>query len=115
MFAWALLALLILQFIAALVWRESSSAFLAPGTFIAVLATFIAVAVLYALLAFRLRCPQCARRFLVETLGPKHRDARTCLGMDHWATAVVDVLRHGQCVCMYCGTRINVVAHGRAI
>jgi len=74
---------------------------------ISVFFLFLVVALSYALIAYGLRCPSCGRRFLLESAGAKHSNARRTFGMDHWASAIVDVFRKGHCLCMYCGAKIR--------
>ena len=62
----------------------------------------------FALAAFFTRCPECHRKFLVQTYQGKIFGARTGFGLDLWASAVIDILRWGSCSCMYCGRRISV-------
>ena len=104
--SWALLALLIVQFAAAYVYSENTSWFLSGDAFILILFCFIALAATYLVLALSLQCEACGRRFLVEDLGPKHPSATRLLGMDRWASAILGILRRGQCTCMYCGAHI---------
>jgi DNA-directed RNA polymerase subunit RPC12/RpoP len=72
------------------------------------LVSIIVTVCCYFLLALNLRCPACNRRFLLQTIGVKHPSARTILGMDHWASNVIDVVRTAELTCMYCGERYLV-------
>jgi hypothetical protein len=69
----------------------------------AVLWIFVVSALFYTGLAFLLKCPSCNRRFLVESLDQKHRNAHKLKGLDHWATTVIDIGRNKRFTCMYCG------------
>lgn len=57
---------------------------------------FVVTVCCYLILALRLYCPSCNRRFLLQTLGPKHPLARKILGMDYWATNAIDVIMHAE-------------------
>ena len=69
---------------------------------------FVVTVCCYLALALRLYCPSCNRRFLLQTLGPKHPLARKILGMDYWATNAIDVIMHAEFTCMFCGEKCNV-------
>jgi hypothetical protein len=69
---------------------------------------FVATVCCYHILALRLYCPSCKRRFLLQTLGPKHPLARRILGMDYWATNAIDVIMHAEFTCMFCGEKCTV-------
>ncbi len=69
---------------------------------------FVVTVCCYLILALRLYCPSCKRRFLLQTLGPKHPLARKILGMDYWATNAIDVIMHAEFTCMFCGEKCTV-------
>jgi hypothetical protein len=109
-------AVLAACYLIALAWIE----FLAFGVFFVLsaidtssifestLIIFVATVCCYLILALRLYCPSCKRRFLLQTLGPKHPLARRILGMDYWATNAIDVIMHAEFTCMFCGEKCNV-------
>jgi hypothetical protein len=101
--AWCLLAVLVIWLILAYLPSLRGAWFLEGSVFMGILSIFITFAIIYAFLAFTFRCQSCGKRFFVESFGTKHRDARRIWGMDHWASAVIDVLRRGECTCMGCG------------
>jgi hypothetical protein len=106
--AWALLLVLIAYFALSAFSPLRATWPANDLVFVILLCLFLASALAYCFLALSLRCPSCGRRFLVEWLGPKHPNARRLFGMDHWASAIVDVLRRGHCSCMHCGSTISV-------
>jgi hypothetical protein len=106
--AWALLLVLIVHFALSAFSPLRATWPANDLVFATLLCLFLVSALVYCLLALSLRCPSCGRRFLVEWFGPKHPNAHRLSGMDHWASAVVDVLRRGYCSCMHCGTTIRV-------
>lgn len=55
-----------------------------------------------------LKCPNCDKRFLMETLGIKHRNAKHLYHLDYWASTVIDVIFNKQFTCMYCGKTVNL-------
>jgi len=57
----------------------------------------------YLFFAFTLRCENCGERLFLERNKTKHPTAKKIKGLDYWASAVIDVLRHRQLTCMYCG------------
>jgi hypothetical protein len=57
----------------------------------------------YLFFAFTLRCESCGERLFIERNKIKHPTAKKIKGLDYWASAVIDVLRHRQLTCMYCG------------
>ena len=65
----------------------------------------ILAALVYLAFAIYLKCPVCARRFLIETYEPKSPKARTKWKMDYWAFVVIDVLLRRSFICMYCGEK----------
>jgi hypothetical protein len=67
------------------------------------LGILVVVLVVYIGLAFVLRCPNCSKRLLVESMGPKHPVARKEKHLDYWGTIVWSVVRHQQFACMHCG------------
>jgi hypothetical protein len=72
------------------------------------LVIFVVTVCCYLILALRLYCPSCKRRFLLQTLGPKYPLARRILGMDYWATNAIDVIMHAEFTCMFCGEKCTV-------
>ena len=106
--AWCVLALLIVQLILGQFQAVRGAWFLEASIFVSLLSALIVLGVFYALLAFSLRCQACGKRFYVEAPGPKDSNARRIFGMDHWASAVIDILRRGKCTCMYCGALVRV-------
>jgi predicted DNA repair protein MutK len=71
--------------------------------FIVFLVALIFTVAIYVGVALSIRCSSCGRRMLIETLGAKHPKAKKVLGLDHWASNVVNVIRVGRFNCMYCG------------
>ena len=69
---------------------------------------FFPGAILYFVLAFFFRCPACGRLVLVQTFRPLHPAARKISGLAGWSAIVLDVLKHAQFTCMYCGARCEV-------
>jgi hypothetical protein len=67
------------------------------------LGTLMVVLAVYFGLAFVLRCPNCSKRFLVESPGQKHPAARKAEYLNHWGTIVWSVVRHQEFTCMHCG------------
>lgn len=65
----------------------------------------------YLFFAFALRCENCGRHLFVERNEAKHPTAKKLRGLDYWASAVIDVMRHRQLTCMYCGERY-FLGHG---
>jgi hypothetical protein len=76
--------------------------------YLVVLSAFVVLMAAYIGLAFTLRCPGCTRRFLVESRGGKHPAARKAQHLGHWGTVVLDIIRHRQFTCMYCGALCRV-------
>jgi len=104
--AWALLLVVIVHFILSVISPLRAVWGINDLVFISVLCLFLVFALSYVLVAYGLQCPSCGRRFLVQGIGAKHSNASRIFGMDHWASAIVDVVRRGQCICMYCGAKI---------
>jgi len=102
--SWAALLIVVILLIAGLVTRrpELSTPFM-PG-----LGLLACTVVLYVVIALPLKCIQCGRRFLFETLGAKAPQARRRGRLDYWATAVIDVMLRRRVTCMYCGTEHRV-------
>lgn len=73
-----------------------------------VLGSFVVLMAAYMGLAFSLRCPACRRRFLVESRGATHPEARKAQPLSRWGTMVLDIIRHRQFTCMYCGILYRV-------
>jgi hypothetical protein len=106
--AWCALALLIVQIILGQFPALRGIWILEAPAFLASLSSLVILAVVYAWFALTLRCQSCGKRFFVEFSGAMHPDSRRIWGMDHWASAVVDVLRRGECTCMSCGALVRV-------
>ena len=105
---WCLLGVLIFQFaLAQLQSLRGTWPFVASVT-TALLVAVVALGLTYLALAVSIRCQSCGKRLLVEMRGDKHPRASRVWGMDHWASAIVNVLRQGQCTCMYCGSVTKV-------
>ena len=102
--AWAEIAVFIVFFLISAI--GSSETLAGPAT--VALMCLIPTASCYFALALLLHCPYCNRRFLLQTLGKKHPSARTVLGMDYWATTVIDVITRAEVTCMYCGEKCLV-------
>lgn len=66
----------------------------------------------YLYLAYVLRCSSCGARFFINTGRAKHPAARKAKYGDYWGTLVLDILRHGHFVCVYCGTFFHVHDEG---
>lgn len=108
--AWCVLAVLILQFgLAQFQSLRGTWPFVGQVT-LALLVAVVAFALSYLALAISIRCQSCGKRLFVEMPGPKYSEASRVLGMDHWASMVVNVVRQGQCACMYCGSITRVRA-----
>jgi hypothetical protein len=75
---------------------------------IALIASFCCFAAAYIALAVSLRCQACGKRLFVETFSPAHPRASRVWGMNHWASCLVHIVRHGQCNCMHCGSLVTV-------
>jgi DNA-directed RNA polymerase subunit RPC12/RpoP len=73
-----------------------------------VLGPFVFLMAAYIGLAFTLRCPACRRRFLVESRGSKHPEARKAQPFSHYSTMVLDIIGHRRFTCMYCGILCRV-------
>jgi len=71
---------------------------------IASFALLMLAGLVYTLLAFGARCPECADYVFVEKPGEKHPAARKRRYLNHWATVVIDILSRREFTCMYCGT-----------
>jgi hypothetical protein len=67
------------------------------------LGTLMVVLAVYFGLAFVLRCPNCSKRFLVESTGQKDPAARKAKHVNHCGTILWSVVRHQGFTCMHCG------------
>ena len=77
---------------------------------IVIFGIFMLLATIGTVTSFKHRCPNCKRRFLIQTPGPKHAAARKLGSLDSWATVIIDVLFNNYFVCMYCGEKYNMKA-----
>lgn len=102
--AWLEVIVLIGLFVGQMVTKLSTL----NDAFAIVVGALIVTSAIYFVLAFRLRCPNCSRRFLLEDFKTKHQDADRVLGLAHWASSVIRVLGRKRFACMYCGTRYDV-------
>jgi DNA-directed RNA polymerase subunit RPC12/RpoP len=68
------------------------------------LAAFAVVMTVYLGLALVLKCPDCGKRFLIESTEPKHPAARRAKHFDHWGTLVLSIMRNREFTCMHCGS-----------
>ena len=106
--AWCALAFLIAQFaLAQLQSLHGAWPFEASVT-ATLLALLVGLGIAYLAFAISIRCQSCGKRLFLEVPGPKHPRASRVWGMDRWASSVVNVLRQGQCTCMYCGSVTRV-------
>ena len=76
--------------------------------FLSALAVLVITVAIYILTALPLKCVQCNRRLMFETVGLKSPNAAKRRYLDHWASAVIDVAFRRRLVCMYCGTEHRV-------
>jgi hypothetical protein len=106
--AWCVLAVLIAWLVASQFPPLRGAWFLEGAVFMGILFALFSLAIAYGCLALTLRCQSCGKRFFVEFPSKRHPGARRVWGMDHWATAVMDVLRRGECTCMGCGQPVRV-------
>lgn len=104
MIAWVTLAVFALLFI---LYASDNSEILNTA-FKTTLIVVVIAALSYVLLALRLHCPACNRRFLLQTPGPKHPSVRSLIGLDYWATSAMEVVLRGMFTCMYCGEKCIV-------
>ena len=105
--AWGFLGALMIQIGVAQFASTRESWLLGSDAAGGVLALFLAFGGAYAVEAWSIKCPNCGGRLLVERFGPKHPAAMRIWAMDHWASAVVSILRKGQCTCMHCGALVR--------
>ncbi|SRR6266436_8255915 len=106
--AWCVLAFLVAQFSLAQIQALRGTWPFEASVTAVLLAVFVGLAIAYLAFAIIIRCEFCGKRLFLEVPGPKHPRASRVWGMDHWASSVVNVLRHGQCTCMYCGSVAKV-------
>jgi|RhiMethySRZTD1v2_1073278.scaffolds.fasta_scaffold124939_1 hypothetical protein len=102
--AWCSLAFLILQFALAHFQALNGTWPFVASVTTALLVAVVALGLTYVALAVSIQCQSCGKRLFVEMRGEKRPRASRVWGMDHWASAIVNVLRQGQCTCMYCGS-----------
>lgn len=113
--AWATLALFIILFGLAQ-FQSLRGTWLFEASIVAVVLTaFVCFGAAFIVLAVPIRCQACGKRLFVETSAPKHPRASRVFGMDHWASSVVNIVRHSQCNCMNCGSLIRVASDQSAI
>ena len=103
--AWVLLVLCVLVF--------AYGAFTSAGRnlgelFVWCIGALVVVAGIYIVFAFQVRCAKCGKRVFVEGGGTKHVHAKRIVGLDHWASVVIDVARSRELTCMHCGQRYTV-------
>src|ERR1051325_2951544 len=102
------LAFLILQFALAHFQALNGTWPFVASVTIALLVAVVALGLTYVALAVSIRCQSCGKRLFVEIRGEKRPRASRVWGMDRWACAIPNVLRQGQCTCMYCGSVTKV-------
>lgn len=100
--SWLLLGITIILFLFGFIYNDLLQ------TIISVFGLFVAMTAIGVLSSLVHKCPNCNRRFLIETPGEKHESARKLGVLDHWATVVVDVLSNNYFVCMYCGEKCDL-------
>ena len=64
---------------------------------------WLLLSLVYILLAFGFHCPNCDKRFLVQTSKEKHPNARKFRLLNYWSTSIINVLFDNKFTCMYCG------------
>ncbi len=102
--SWVELGTIVVLLVLGLVTRKPTL-----GTpFMLAVGLFLGTVAVYVLIALPIRCTTCSRRLLVETLGPKAKNAHKRGQLDYWATSVVDALLSQVVTCMYCGAKFRL-------
>jgi hypothetical protein len=78
--------------------------------FVLALAILMSCGFLVIVVESTFRCDHCNRRFMIEGSGSKHPRAHRRGTMNHWGSAVIDILRERTFTCMYCGQLFRIRA-----
>ena len=95
--SWLLLLFCILLFIYGFIEIDFNHKILYLTFYIFLFISTIAIS-----LSLTHKCPNCDKRFLMETPGIKHQNAKHLYHLDYWASTIVDVIFNKQFTCMYC-------------
>ncbi len=103
MASWLLLLLCILLFIYGFIKIDFNHKILYVSFY-----AFLFISSMAIFLGLTHKCPNCDKRFLMETPEIKHQNAKHLYHLDYWASTVIDVIFNKQFTCMYCGKTVSL-------
>lgn len=107
--SWLLLLLCILLFIYGFIEMDFNRKILYVSFYVFLFISFTAI-----FLGLTHKCPNCNKRFLMETPSIKHQNAKHLYHLDYWASTVIDIIFNKQFTCMYCGKTMRLKKNRKA-